>query len=388
MPASNGLDKARSWNSRAQRFALVLLMAVGVTIATLVGPAGTVHAQTPPTSPGNFARPTTKNDSESNAKPFDLSYMPVEVKRIVAIRPGMILRSPGMKDHRFAVMSLLVNRILLLVQKLESIDQVVLGYGMTSEQVKAKLRVLEEPVCMMVRSADEFDWKRYITRYSRLVSQSDAPFMELKFNGKTYYKSTLKDKAILHPGECFLFPDAHTIVIGREEAVLRVIGKGRESRPNLARGDDWSAVERCPIAASVDEPEGLDDLSDQGLVVMSLLDDVIGIEGAQRLTCGIENLDPLKLHAIVTLPTAKKAREDALFVLVDQVMKAVEMTMIPMDEEDNPQDADSHDDHQVKLEKRLASEMMRMCQVRLEGRTIHLTKQTRLSLKDLRLQGF
>ena len=54
-----------------------------------------------------------------------------------------------------------------------------------------------------------------------------------------------------------------------------------------------------------------------------------------------------------------------------------------MEMDDNDVFTEPDDPPMVKFEKRLVQEMARMVQVRLDGRTIDLTKQTRISLKDL-----
>jgi hypothetical protein len=397
MPASNGFEKPRSSNARVREIAAALLLGVGVAFSALVGPARIVRAQTIPTSARDALELTAKRHAQSHAKPFDLSYVPADVQRIVAIRPALILQAPGVKDSAFRVMSALVHHIgpllVHLPQTMESIDQVVVWFAKAPEGAKAKASALEEPNCMMIRSIEEIDWKRFVQRDLGLRRDSDSPLIESGIKGKTHYKSTLKTSWIMRPGECYLFPDARTIVVGREKAVLRVIGQGRESRPELAKGDDWRAIETCPIALAVDKLDGERTLRHYDLVTSLLFTTTGEIEHAQRMTCGIDHLEALRLHAIVTLLDAEESRRSALALLAEQwtigltfsalrVMTALGM----VDMEDNPAFTEPDDAPEVEFEKRLVEEMVRMGQVRLEGRTIHLTKQTRISLTDLILE--
>ncbi len=330
--------------------------------------------------------------------------MPADVKRIVAIRPALILQTPGVRNRPFSGMSVLdphVGRLVLyLPRTLKSIDQVVFGYGKTPEGAKAG--ALEEPDCMMIRSIEEFDWKRFVQRDLGFRYDSASPPIELEIKGKTYYKSTAKRSWITGQGECYLFPDARTIIVGREEALLHVIGRGRATRPDLAKGDDWRTVETCPIALVVNKLAWERPLGHYELMTSLLLPPTCEIEHVERVTCGIDHLEAMRLHAIVTLPNAEESRRSALTLLAEQWTAALSVSALRImsalgvvdmkDDPDLTQPDDSPEgileNRLIKFENRLFEEMARMSQVRLEGRTIHLTKRTRISFKDLIPEGF
>ena len=319
MAAWNGLNESRLRKSSARTIATIFLIPIGGAITARLVPVEDLHAQTLPGFAKNSTRPVAKRNTGANPEPFDLSFLPADLNRIVAIRPALILKDPGAKDHSFSVLSALAphigSLILHLPRTIESIDQVVLGFGMVHDRAKPKVIAREEPDCMVIRSVEEIDWKRFVQTDLRLLHDPDSSLIELRVKGKVYYKSSLRHSSIVSPGECYLFPDARTMVVGREEAVLLAIGQGRESRPELARGRDWRSVESCPIVLAVANLDGDGGFGVYDLVTSLLLSPTSSMENAQRMTCGVDNLGALRLHAIVTLPSTEVARPAALALL-------------------------------------------------------------------------
>ena len=167
----------------------------------------------------------------------------------------------------------------------------------------------------------------------RLASLIESPVEEIQFKGQTYYKSTAKDRGgyLLYPGECFLLPDARTMVIGREKAIRNVIEQDRTTRPELVRGDGWQAVENCVAALAIDQPNDCWDVGWGGafLTEMLLLDE-FQIKNPLHVIQGVELRDTVTLHAIMDFPTAKAASENALRVIGNQAMLSLENTMLKL----------------------------------------------------------
>ena len=106
MAAWNGLYESRLRRPWMRTIVPVFLISMAAAIAVLLVPAGDLHAQSPPRSAKDSTASVVKKSARRDTEPFDLSFMPADVKKLVAARPAAILRSLGGRKHEITVLSL------------------------------------------------------------------------------------------------------------------------------------------------------------------------------------------------------------------------------------------------------------------------------------------
>ena len=333
---------------------------------------------------GQVNAAANQKTNPAHAKSFDLSFLPENPSAIVAIRPAAIGRDPALKEHNLAVTMALAPLLPSLFGSVESIDQVVVGYGGLHDSGALDLDPLMRPdYVVVIRSKNDIDWEQRIGGLVKRFGPSGSTLNELSIEGRRCYKASTTRFEIIRSGECYYWPDARTIVIGREQALHRVVRRGGENRPRLVQGDDWRVVENCPIAMAVETP----DLSLVGdLHAVDLIFGLGEIGQSQRLTLGIDNLDAMDLHAIVTFPTAREAGQSALRTLAGKANLAAAIFFEKMGVLGPRRQELAHgqgEDADVNFENAVMKIASRSSKIQCDGRTLDLRRKTSVALKDL-----
>ena len=246
----------------------------------------------------------------AHAKSFDLSFLPENPSasdgdpawRRLGVIPQLQGAQPCSNDGGCPAFAEPVQG------SVESIDQVVVGYGGLHDSGALDLDPLMRPdYVVVIRSKNDIDWEQRIGGLVKRFGPSGSTLNELSIEGRRCYKASTTRFEIIRSGECYYWPDARTIVIGREQALHRVVRMGCENRPRFVQGDEWLVVENCPIAMAVETPDLslVGDLHAVDLIFFRIRRE---IGQCQRLTLGIDNLDAMDLHAIVTFRTARRSR--------------------------------------------------------------------------------
>ena len=279
MPALTRMLGIASNSPLTTRDIPVLVIRAVVTMAAFFGSAPGLRAQAPASADQGASRQATvAKKAVAELDPFDLSYVPVEAKSIVACRPSAILRREDMKRHAETIQSLIVGLIdpeanLESQVKVGEIEQLTMGFmRSTGDEKKSGPSGLDTGV-LAVRACHDVDWKKSI-----IGSGAASDWVVVGFSGRTYYK--LKETRTQPPGEpaqdlCFYFPDRRTAVIAEGEGLLRgLMRPPAGSQPVLAVTSGWQEIHRGLIAAACeqDDPEDvLDEVSDVGMFLIDAI---------------------------------------------------------------------------------------------------------------------
>ena len=229
---------------------LSLLVAVGLGAAVLRGPSLSKAAETPPAVDKKPATLAAEASTTSNAKSFDLSYIPTKATGFGAVRPAAIFHRADMKQLFGALNAIIATAAPAGTPRLESIDQATVGMYITPWNRKKGQMGRFMMGGLMVRSVDDFDWKSFVRSLVKRFGTADSALVEVRFDGQVYHKATKVPQ--LGPNACFYYPDARTIVTLDEEEIRRLITQGAGARPEYVRGEDWRQVENGLIAVAID----------------------------------------------------------------------------------------------------------------------------------------
>jgi len=367
IPATDG-----SLPATVRAITIALLVVVGLGAAALRGPAPSLAGETPPGAGKVASKPAAEASATSNAKAFDLSYIPTRASGFAAIRPAAIFQRPRMKPHLAGLDALIAKALPIGIPKLESIEQATFGVKVQRKHPQTGEPVMWFTFGFMVRSVDDFDWKSLINAYLKTARKADRELVEVRFEGRTYYKAKIPEFG----GPefvCFHFPDARTLVLDSEDKLRDLIRQGKRARPDYVKGNDWQEVEDGLIAVAIDNRDqswNIETDEPEVLPMAPLL------QNATRWVFGVDGADSLLLHAIATCGTDERGETIARTAqsLLSQARVALGQATI------NPPKGE---EEVTRVAVRLASDLLQVCQVRRDGKMVDLSAKSHLPLEDL-----
>jgi len=360
----------RSLPATLRAITIALLVVVGLGAVALRGPAPSLAGETPPETGKDVAKPAAEASASSNAKAFDLSYIPPRASGFAAIRPAAIFQRPGMKPHLAVLDALIAKAFPIGIPKLESIEQATVGVFVQRKRPQTGEPVFMMGFCFMVRSVDDFDWKSLINACLKTARKADWELVEVRFEGRVYYKAKI---SALGPENCCYFPDARTLVLGSEENLRGLIRQGKVARPDYVKGSDWQEVEDGLIAVAIDNRDqswNMETDEPEDLPLSPLL------QNATRWVFGFDGADSLILHAIATCGTEERGDTIARTAqsILAQTRVALGQAKI------NPPKGK---EEVARVAVRLATDLLQVCQVRRDGKVVDLSAKSHLPLEDL-----
>ena len=298
-------DDAMPLTSRG--ITIALLVAIGLGAAALRIPSPIHGAETPPGAGKNAANLSAAMSTTSNTPTFDLTYLPSTAVGFVAIRPAAMSRLPACKPQLDKINALIVKEFPVGMPKIESIDQATIEVSIRPrDKSKNQLGRFMMGV-VMLRTVDDFDWKTAIKSVYQKIDNLDSNLVEVRFDGKVYYKKKKSLVPNLYGPESFYFPDARTVVCDYEENLRRMLSRKTRTGPNIVRTADWRKIEGGLIALAMDNRDQrwkLDLSTDEpeDLPVAPLL------QLPTRWVIGVDAGGSSNLHAIATCKTDEKGR--------------------------------------------------------------------------------
>jgi hypothetical protein len=357
-------------------------------LVVLLGSAPGLRAQS--ASPSNKApsKPAVveKTKAVAELEPFDLSFVPIKARCIIAIRPSVIFRRKELKQYRdvfqeVATLILTRDADLQIPIKLESIEQVTfVAMPPSHAERKGGIDDSDDRVYLSIRFARDVDLQRSVKRVQQDLVESDAAWEKVTFEGRTYQrakgpKAPPADAA--SQAWCVFLPDAHTVVMADEESLRALIQQPAGSLPEPARGSGWQEVRRGLFAlVSADGPE--DDPDGFSALMLQCMMDIVRImpQNPRRISCGIDEDETLRLHISEDSGGVKEASDAALQCL-GRLARARFMLAVGSPE------VDAELDKGQGLMLRLIKELSGNCEVRSEGRVVEVVTRCKVPLAEL-----
>jgi beta-lactamase regulating signal transducer with metallopeptidase domain len=334
---------------------LAILIAVGMAAAAFRGSTPTRAAETPP---------NTASTSPTDARGFDLAYLPPNPAGVLAIRPAALARVPGLKSH-FDSLSVALAQKVPGLPKFESIEQASIEFSVRpiDRSKKQPGRLVESD--WMIRSVEDFDWKTLVKKLVKLDPNLQE-LVEIRLRDQVYY--TAKRFQFVHS---FYFPDARTVVFSYyEEHVRRLIQNRSSERPEFLRGNDWQQVERGLIAIAIDNSQhrwkldaSTDDPADFPVALL--------LHKASRWVAGVDAAEGMKLRAIATCVDGPQG--ETLARLVQDRLALARAAL------SGPANAGSPEkNREVEALVRTAKELLQACRVHREGAAVDLSAERKV----------
>jgi beta-lactamase regulating signal transducer with metallopeptidase domain len=284
---------------------IALLVAIGVGALVLRGPSPIHGAETPPGTDKNTSNPSTAAPKPSNSQPFDLSYLPSTSAGFVAIRPAAMFQLPACKPQLEWLNALIAKEFPLGMPKIENIEQAAFEVSVLPRDRSKKQPGRFMTRACVLRTVEDFDWKTAMKAFFKRMEKTDLDLVEVRLDGKVYYKSAKSHYPRPLGPDSFYLPDARTIVWDYEDNLRQLIRQEARTGPVYAGGDDWRKVNKGLIAVAIDTRDRrwtLDANTDEpdDLLVAPLF------QQPGRWVLGIDCTDSLTLHAIATCGTEEK----------------------------------------------------------------------------------
>jgi hypothetical protein len=295
----------RRWPASRRLLAGLCLLGVAAVVSALHGPvvAAGEDAAGPPRQ---VAAPTASSASQAALSPFDVRYVIAEAPALVAFRPAATFRRPELAFLSRAFESTALPRLakechIDLSQPnfrklgLEDIEWIMATLSFGREPVKdgrpPHRLMLSNPV---IRTAAPFDWLTYLRQWG-------FDFTEARESGRLYYKVTGRSQYLLGGNPCVYLPDNRTMV-AYDEASMRTLLRREpqvEVAPAYLAGPEWDRVSRGLFAIAIQNQNGaftktFDLGRPDDTVVLALF------QGGDRWVFGMDDADPLVLHAAAT----------------------------------------------------------------------------------------
>jgi hypothetical protein len=298
-------DDAMPLTSRG--ITIALLFAIGLGAAALRIPSPIHGAETPPGTGKYAVNPSLATSTTANTRSFDLSYLPSEAVGFVAVRPAAMAQFPASRPQLDKINAFVAEHFPFGIPKIEAIDQATIEVSIRPrDKSKNQLgRIITGVV--MLRTVNDFDWKTAIKSVYQKIDKFDSDLVEVRFDGKVYYKKTKSLVPKLFGPESFYFPDARTVVCDYEVNLRRMLSRKTRTGPDIVRTADWRKIEGGLIALAMDNRDQrwkLDLSTDEpeDLPVAPLL------QLATRWVIGVDGGSSSNLHAIATCGTNEKGR--------------------------------------------------------------------------------
>jgi hypothetical protein len=157
----------------------------------------------------------------------------------------------------------------------------------------------------MLRTVEDFDWKTAMKALFKRLDKTNLDLVEVRLDGKVYYKSARSQYPRPVGPDSFYLPDARTIVWDYEDNLRQLIGQPKRTGPDFVAGDDWRKVNSGLIAVAIDTRDqrfklDVDTDAPEDLPIAPLL------QYPSRWVLGVDCVDSLTLHAIARCGTNDK----------------------------------------------------------------------------------
>jgi hypothetical protein len=389
MPAPEWMIGFVSRAPRSTRITPALVIGAFAAIAGILGPAPGLRGQTPTSSDKPDLKPADpRKESLPHLEPFDLSYLPLKAKCILAVRPAAILRREEMKPHVKALEDAIRGLFELdakadIALRLEGIEEITIGLVRSPEPGE---RVPNFPWgsdsgCLVVRAGEALDWQKRIGDFYRLVLKQQCDWVDVPLEGKTYHKLRVHGQPYPDPDPwpdwCFFFPNARTVVLADEACLREVIRRPARTQPELARDRAWQEIHRGLIAAACeqDAPDDEPDLVSEWFADL-LLGFVPQLGKPHRLFSGIAEDQTLRSRASRTYLNAKDAGAAALKITEQLATLTPGVTAVGPEAEKEIEPSE-------RFVFRCLLELPKNCRVHCNGRTVEIATEARMPLAEL-----